>query len=152
MNEWTGRLIEQDKQAEPDQASLATLPLRFTFPQHPLTRSVCCTRVCGVQLDGLFYTDAPVLLFKFINQQIDVVRPTACPRFIGLVAEECLTVLERYQKALFHTIRSTCTFIYLFSIKAIVCVCVCVSLMPRLHSRLKMQRRWTACTWRTYWP
>lgn len=90
MNEWTGRLIEQDKQAEPD------------------------------QLDGLFYTDAPVLLFKFINQQIDVVRPTACPRFIGLVAEECLTVLERYQKALFHTIRKEVDSLYMENILAMI--------------------------------
>jgi hypothetical protein len=87
---------------------------------------VCVVRACvrGIQLDGLFYTDAPVLLFKFINQQIDVVRPTACPRSIGLVAEECLTVLERYQKALFHTIKRTRT--NLFTDSAIVCVCVCV--------------------------
>jgi len=90
MSEWTGRLVEQDKRTEPD------------------------------QLDGLFYTDAPVLLFKFINQQIDVVRSTACPRFIGLVAKECLKVLEQYQQALFHTIRKEVDSLYMENILAMI--------------------------------
>lgn len=50
MDQWCTRLLEADRKNEPD------------------------------EIDGKYYTDAPVLLFKFVNQQMDVVAPTGCQK------------------------------------------------------------------------
>jgi len=50
MDTWCTRLLESDRKSEAE------------------------------EIEGKYYTDAPVLLFKFVNQQIDVVQPTGCSK------------------------------------------------------------------------
>ncbi len=115
MGEWTERLIAGDRKNEPD------------------------------NIDGMFYTDAPILLFKFINQQITVVQATAYSKvwtrsasdiflltilsptplqFIAGIFEESLIILNKFQQSIQETLRSTLPLKITYS-----CSIQCLSLL-----------------------
>jgi hypothetical protein len=90
MDEWCTRMLEGDRKNEPD------------------------------EIDGLYYTDAPILLFKSVNQQIDVVQHTRCSKFIGAVFEECLKALNRFQQSILKMLHEEAGELYLEYILALI--------------------------------
>jgi hypothetical protein len=70
MTEWTARLIDSDKESEPE------------------------------IVDGIYYTSTPKTLFSFVHQQISMVEGTKAPRLISATLAECLIILSFFQSDL----------------------------------------------------